>query len=463
MIWLLLACGRGEDSAGKDSTPEAESGLGAAPVAIYGPESSAAGVVSAADADVNGDGYDDVLVSAYAVGVTCIFEGPIAAGDHPMEDGLCLTEEVDYDFGGFGAAFAGDTDGDGQSEVIIGAIGNDEVAADAGKVYLIAAGDSSLADAPYQWTGEVEGDYAGSWVASAGDTNGDGLADLLVGATGSDEGGSGGGKAYLISSPFTPGVGTLTDATGFVGAGTSRHATSAAGDGVGYAVVSAGDVNGDGLADVLVGAAGNDEPDTDVGRVAVFLGPVDPGSQPIALADAMFIGAAAGGFAGDRLAGGRDANGDGVADVLIAADGELSAAGKVYLWLGPISSGANLSLSAAPVAFTGEYPDDQAGYSIAMTPDSNGDGKADVLIGAWSSDRPGVDGGAVYLCQSPFSGTLGLEDAPILLAGEAAGDYAGRSASAGDVDGNGVADLLVGAPYNTEYGPVSGKTYLIYY
>lgn len=435
--------------------------LSGAATIITGVSNRAAGTALAA-ADLNGDGLADIAVSAYAGGPACVFEGPIPAGTFALESGACHTPVDTFDFAGFSVAGSGDMDGDGREELLIGAIAADGDAGDEGVVY-IADGSGGSLSAAIMLQGQHPLDYAGSSVAPAGDTDGDGFNDILIGATGNPDGGQGGGAAYLILGP--PAAGSLDDAHAiFLGAGgaAGRHATPGGGDGVGYALSSGGDLNADGFMDVLLGAAGSDGADTDTGKACVFLGPVPAGTHLIADADVCFLGASASAFAGDRVAPAGDTDGDGRSDLLISADGEDNQRGTVYLWRGVATGSAgNLSLSFAPVAWTGEAEQDQAGYAITAG-DSDGDGLSDVFIGAWANDSAGLDAGRTYILTAPFSdGVHPLTADTPRRDGERESDYAGRALAAGDTDGDGTVELLIGAPFASFEGPAAGRAYLI--
>jgi FG-GAP repeat len=220
-----------------------------------------------------------------------------------------------------------------------------------------------------------------------------------------------------------------------------------------------GDTDGDGFDDVLIGAAGNDEAGADAGKTCLFLGPVPDGVYGLDQADGVLRGAAEADYAGDRVGAAGDANGDGKADLLISADGAGGQTGTVYLWEGPVVG--DYSLADAPVAWTGEKEGDQAGYAMVGGQDLNGDGQLDLAIGAWAFDGVGLDSGRTYLVFGPFAagvtelGTMAHFDAP------SEGEYAGRAVDAGDVDGDGSAEVLIGAPFASQEGVIAGRAYLI--
>jgi len=168
---------------------------------------------------------------------------------------------------GISVASAGDVNGDGFADVIVGAWANDAGGADAGRAYVYFGGPAADATPDLALTGAAANDSFGYSVASAGDVNGDGFADLLVGAYGSDAGGADAGRAYVYfggpAADATPDL-TLTGA--------------AANDVFGYSAASAGDVNGDGFDDIMVGAFLSDAGGADVARLRDHAGHVD---QPV--------------------------------------------------------------------------------------------------------------------------------------------------------------------------------------
>ena len=173
-----------------------------------------------------------------------------------------LIGDASNDDAGSSVSTAGDVDGDGLDDVLIGAPGNEQGGHDAGKAYVVlgstlAASSSSTLDlgtADHQFIGESGWDYAGFHAGAAGDVDGDGLDDILIGAPYNDDGGGVAGKAYLILgrtlSSSTSATRSLSDADfGFIGQINSY---------AGHSVSTAGDVNGDGFDDLLIGAPRED-------------------------------------------------------------------------------------------------------------------------------------------------------------------------------------------------------------
>src|SRR6185436_7779455 len=173
------------------------------------------------------------------------------------------------DFAGISVADAGDVDGDGQDDLLIGARGNESTLYRQGAAYLVlgpATGTVDLAMADAKLSGELWEDMAGQPVSGAGDVDGDGLDDVLVGALHNDSNGTDSGAAYLVLGPIPRDVSlTRADAT-LIGEREYDYA--------GFSVSDAGDVDGDGHDDVLVGAPLNGEKGPAAGAAYLVLGPV---------------------------------------------------------------------------------------------------------------------------------------------------------------------------------------------
>jgi hypothetical protein len=331
-------------------------------------ERDMAAIVSSAG-DVNGDGFSDLIVGAlgddggYDAGEAYVvfgkasgFGATVNTGGFDRQvidlttlsatDGFIIQGDTALDFAGGSVSGAGDVDGDGFGDLIVGARGGDNGGEAAGEAYLVFGKASgfgatvntdgydrqvidltmlSAADG-FIVQGDAEGDLAGTSVSGAGDVNGDGFDDLIVGALGSDDGGSRAGEAYVVfgkASGFGDTVNsggfdrrvidltTLTAADGFIIQGDTE------GDQAGTSVSGAGDLNGDGFDDLIVGAANGDDGGTNAGEAyVVFGGAFDASTVPV-----MTTGSAAaeifiGGLGDDTLTGG------GGADVFHAGAGD---------------------------------------------------------------------------------------------------------------------------------------------
>lgn len=366
--------------------------------------------------DLDGDGLMDLALAAPAAdsdgndaGTVYLLLGfglSTGADTYLVDAETRWTGEALSDAGGTGLAGAGDVDGDGLAEVFVGAPGNDDAAGAAGKVYLLLGGDRSdglfsLADASLAWTGTAVGDNAGRSVAGAGDVDGDGLDDLLVGAWGNDLGGTDAGAVFLVLSSALPAHGaSLLSAS-------DRYLGEDPGDYAGFTVAIPGDVDGDARADLLIGAWGEDAGGSEAGRAYLVFSSDRPsgGVLDLSRASRSFLGERSGDRASLSLAGAGDVDRDGLADLLIGAplnDNAGSASGAGYLLLsGSLARGPGIDLGTADVIFTGVSLNDQAASSVDGAGDLDGNGLSDLLFGAPLGDAGGTDAGAVYVLLAP--------------------------------------------------------------
>ncbi len=286
----------------------------------------------------------------------------------------------------------------------------------AGAVYIVTwadRGNNTLPAAAIAITGIKANDFAGSGLDIVGDLDGDGVSDVIVGASGADDGGDGSGAVYLINGPITADM-NLADADGVVGG-------EGAGDGVGARVRGIGDFDGDGAADFAVGARSRDHSGkTDAGSVYVITASTLPAD--LNDADAILRGNLAGSEAGNQLAEAGDFDGDGYDDFLAGA---LSHNGRGAAYLIRGNSAVTGAIGAqADIKFSGQLTGDQFGAGLA-TGDVDRDGSPDVVV---SANRQGSnDRGAVYVFLAPTSGASlsATTDADIKLAGSAADDRYG--------------------------------------
>lgn len=339
----------------------------------------------------------------------------------------------------------------------------------------VSAGSSviDLAIEPADLTVHVDDapDYLGSSVAS-GDVNGDGVDDLIIGSFGADPAGRlDAGELYIVYG--SEGLASLVDIPQTGADITISGAT--AGDFFGFATAS-GDVNGDGIDDIIVTARLNDPNGrNDAGQTYVFFG--SPSLPPsvdlnVARADVEIHGADVGDQSGYSLATG-DLNNDGIADIIIGAflgdRPERTNAGETAVLYGRVEWPTNVDLRDAENAFFvyGRDPEDRSGWAVASG-DLNGDTIDDLIIGARFAEPPGDDerGETYVVFGSPTSlASIDLlTDSPDLTVyGRDNGDRSANSVAAGDVNGDGIDDLLIGAHHaSPSGGSNAGEMYVLF-
>ena len=380
-----------------------------------------------------------------AIGVCAVLvAGSARADPHTIAVDAELRGEAPLDFAGLACASGGDLNGDGLDDLLVGAEGHDGDETNQGVVYVLfdsPTGVLDLHDAPASLLGEEGMDCAGADVGIALDADGDGLDDILVGAPGKDHGGA----AYLIlgrPAPWSPDTSLATADASFLAEGTV--------DSAGSAVAGAGDVDGDGLGDLVVGAWHNGAAGVAAGAAYLILGRTSGWAMDLSLADAdsRFTGESSGDYAGSDVAAAGDLNGDGLADFLIGAPysdlGGLGS-GAAYLILGSVQGWpATSDLSTSDAAFAGDGEWHSAGRAVAGAGDVDGDGLDDILVSGTGGD--GGETAALFL-GTPFGWApdVALADADITFVAQEGWELADVAlGGGGDVDGDGLDDILVG-------------------
>lgn len=386
--------------------------------------------------DVNSDGYDDILVGAYAndaggtnAGAAYLLLGPVSGSVDLASSDAMLVGESAGDQAGNSISMAGDVDADGFDDVWVGANGAGGTAA--GAAYLVLGpitGTIRMSAYDAKVSREATHDYAGSAVTAAGDVDGDGSPDVWVGANGEDTGGAAAGAAYLLSGPFS-GLIPLAGATAKV---TGEESNAAIGH-----HMDDGDFNGDGYGDLVAGWTSDDTSASNAGAAYVFEGPV-AGTLGTSTADGQLLGEAAFDGGGTSVANAGDTNADGYDDLVIGAYNNGCYVGVAYLVLGPGAGSASLAMSEASLRGDSEF--DYVGVGGAGPGDLDADGYADILVG-----QTGGSGGG-FLLYGPLSGTYEPTTADRSFVVHTRTDQGGYSVSgAGDVDGDGLIDTLWGA------------------
>ena len=401
--------------------------------------------------DVNGDGIDDIIIGAAGAdpngnlnaGESYVVFGDASGFDASLElsaldgsNGFVINGIDTYDYSGSSVSSAGDVNGDGIGDIIIGAYGAAPNGAGSGETYVIfgnAAGfdaslDLSALDGSngFVINGIDQVDHSGRSVSSAGDVNGDGIDDIIIGASGAD---SATGESYVIfgsAAGFDASLdlSTLDGSNGFVINGIDRYDYS------GGSVSSAGDVNGDGIDDIIIGAMFADGEDDggyyfpySVGESYVVFGSASgfDASLDLSTLDGTngfsIQGIGRQDYFGASVSSAGDVNGDGIDDLIIGSteyngtyDSPSAVTGRSYVVFGSDTGfDANLDLTTLDgsngFVLAGVSHRDRFGYSVSSAGDVNGDGIDDLIVGAIDADGPGPeDAGESYVIFGRASG-----------------------------------------------------------
>ena len=364
----------------------------------------------------------------------------------------------------FGSSVAslGDLDGDGVTDLAVGAIRDDTVGSDRGAVYVLMMNSNgtvksrvTIASATNGGPSLADFDEFGISLASLGDLDGDGVTDLAVGAWG--PGIFSRGAVYVLLMNAN---GTVKSSVK-IASGTNGGPEIAEGDRFGSSVASLGDLDGDGVTDLAVGAKNNDTGENNSNRGAVYVlllnanGTVKNTVNTLASGTEGVPTLTNRGYFGSSVASLGDLDGDGVTDLAIGAYGADTNAprrGAVYVLL--LNSNGTVKSSVKLASGTNGCPtltdNDFFGSSVASLGDLDGDGVTDLAVGAYGDDTGGFTRGAVYVLFMNVNGTVknGVKLDSDTKGGDtlANGDSFGSSVvSMGDMDGDGVTDLAVGA------------------
>lgn len=363
--------------------------------------------------------------------------------------GTVSVDEADTRISTKGATLTdvGDTDGDGRHELLVG---DKDADGEGGKVYLfrdIPGGTISSQAAQVVFTSNThyQTDF-GESVGRAGDLNGDGLEDVALHMGYQDE-------LLLYLAPFSNTVPLASAELRMYGCAGTRP------------IAGLGDIDGDRRGDLLIGNTHHTDTGGDyIGAAYIFTG------LPEAMVDtsdalALLSGEFHNELFGNDVSSAGDVNADGVQDIAVSAPsnpGSGERRGTVHIFFGPFSG--EQSRSQSDITIEGESDEDRLG-TISTGGDLNGDGYADIVMAASYSGRMATEGGAVYVFYGPLeAGYYSASAADAVISGALDYYQAGYSIdSGGDFDGDGYADLLIGAPcLDDRAGDETGQVYLFY-
>jgi hypothetical protein len=412
--------------------------------------SDGVGVDVASAGDVNGDGWDDMLVSSIAYGTRAGAAWLVAGGatgDLSLSAATAtLVGEETGDYAGYCATGIGDLDSDGYDDIVVGAPLTENGRTSQGTAYVVrgpVTGTVNLSTAYASFTGETSSSSAGSNCAAAGDVDGDGVGDLLIADHAYS---SSRGAIYLLTS-VSAGTTALSSATARMYGDTGSSA--------GWSLDGAGDVNGDGFDDIVIGAHNAYASGSQSGISYVVLGP-QTGSLTLSGADAVLPGESAVDHAGISVRGVGDIDDDGYDDVAIGASG-FGDYGAVYLLSGPVD--ASSSLATANARIESAEGGTIGSWRQVDGADYDADGISDLALGN-TGYGPSGNEGAFYVFRGPLAGSYTTDDADVRLHGDEEDAYIGRLAFVGAQDGRPGYDLFTVAPSSDEGAEDAGAAYL---
>ena len=429
-------------------------------------------IIGADLADVDGDGNGE--------GAAYVFFGPITEDFTvgSVNDADIVIEGADpLDQAGLVVGTLGDINGDGINDIVVTASQHSgsptATRSKNGKVYvffggadLAARGISHVDDADLIFYGDRNFDWFGGSAIALGDMNGDGLDDFIVGTTGDDDGGAQSGAYNLFYSDPSWASGALIAST----TSSAILFGAAANDRVGLDGAGVGDLNGDGVPDAIFGMQYVTGSASNSGSVAVGLGPLPTGALAVNTLDANILGSSANDWAGASVSAAGDTNGDGYDDFYVSATADNTpggtGSGSVYLLLGSADINADYDGQRLDDVYEarlyGDRSNDGIGGSIDGSADFNNDGFNDLIVGATGAGARGE--GISYVVFGPVSGTSAIGDvATGLLRGEDLDDGAGNVVSfLGDLDGSGRTAIGVSAQYANRGGSDAGAAYVVF-
>ncbi|MEZ6063708.1 MAG: FG-GAP-like repeat-containing protein [Planctomycetaceae bacterium] len=456
------------------------------------------GNAMAVSGDLDGDGVNDVVVGAYnsddggtdrgAVYVLFLNSSGTVKAEQKISNtsgGLSATLD-DSDQFGSSITNMGDINGDGIDDLVIGARHDDDGGTDRGAAYVLFMNSTGtvkshrkISNTSGNLTATLDNsDFFGTSVANVGDIDGDGLNDLAVGAYGDDDGGASRGAVYILHLNAIPNPGVIDETYRISDTSGSLSAALDNGDQFGRALTNIGDLDGDGVPDLVVSAIGDSDGGSGRGAAYVLFMNADG-----TVKSEQKISDTAGGFTGilddgdqfgSSLTAIGDLDGDGVTELVVGVanddDGGTNRGAIYTLFMnadGTVKSFQKASDTEGN--FTAVLDDsDFFGSSVTGLGDLDGDGIEDVAVGARLDDDGGINRGAAYVLFMNADGTVKAhqkisDTAGGFTGGLNNGDSFGNSmANIGDLDGDGITDLAVGAYTDDDGGMDRGAMYVLF-
>ncbi|MCF2519681.1 FG-GAP-like repeat-containing protein [Dyadobacter sp. CY351] len=393
-----------------------------------------AGYAVSSAGDVNGDGYSDVIVGAPFFdkgenneGAAFIYHG--SASGIAVNATITLEGNQNEAQFGISAASAGDINKDGFSDIIIGApfYGKGENKEGVAMVfYGSALGIKS--NGTILEVNQADAKF-GRAVEGLGDVNGDGYSDVIVGAPMYDKGQADEGAGFIYHG----------SANGISPAAAIVLEADQAGAQYGYSLAGAGDVNGDGYNDVIIGAYAYDNGQTNEGAAFIYHGSgIGVGKNAAIFFESNQINAQF----GWAVATAGDVNGDGYSDIIIGS--YLYDYGQANEGAAFIYQGSAQGIKAGAIRLESNQAEARLGISVACAGDVNGDGYSDIMIGIWQYDKGESNEGAVVVHHGSANGIISTA-ASTLESNQADAGLGWAAKSAGDVNGDGYSDIITGA------------------
>jgi hypothetical protein len=444
--------GDGLDQDCDSSVDEWHTGAWQAEVLYWDPDDGAQIGTDMGAGDLDGDGRDEIFAARPGSAELAIFLG---ASMDPEVPRLRSPDVLLGDASSVQDIVTGDVDGDGTAELLVGATGYDGEATNGGAAFLLSTSALRGGDLEDLDTWRIEGDESSMGLGEAlalGDIDGDGLADAAVGEPLEDAPARDAGAVYLFLSPS--GSDTFeTAAARFEG--TNREAL------FGSSVAIIDDINGDGYPELAAGGPGDDSGASEGGRVAIWFGGASPVDGAVDDADVNVLGDSTGDYAGAEDVDAADIDGDGLAELLVGSEDDnagYSTPGTLSLLSGSLLAGGG-TFSLAEAFAVVEATSSNAFLGLygggGSLVDLSGDGAAELVAGASGA-------GMLYVWDGEdlaAGGNLGPAEASIAIQQDNSGDQFGRWALVADTDGDGAKEFFTSAYRSSADGSTGGALF----